>query len=67
MGIPVIIIKGILESGKSYFIKDSLIRGDFGDLGKILILSQEEGVEEFDEKFLKKFFNNIVEVHKTFS
>ena len=55
MGIPVIIIKGILESGKSYFIKDSLIRGDFGDLGKILILSQEEGVEEFDEKFLKKF------------
>ncbi len=55
MGIPVIIIKGILESGKSYFIKDSLIRGDFGDLGKILILSQEEGVEEFDERFLKRF------------
>ena len=55
MGIPVIIVKGILESGKSYFIKDSLIRGDFGDLGKILILSQEEGVEEFDERFLKKF------------
>ena len=55
MGIPVIIVKGILESGKSYFIKDSLIRGDFGDLGKILILSQEEGVEEFDERFLKRF------------
>lgn len=55
MGIPVIIIKGILESGKSYFIKDSLIRGDFGDLGRVLILSQEEGVEEFDEKFLKEY------------
>lgn len=55
MGIPVIIVKGILESGKSYFIKDSLFRGDFGDLGKILILSQEEGVEEFDERFLKRF------------
>ncbi len=55
MGIPVIIIKGILESGKSYFIKDSLIRGDFGDLGKILILSQEEGVEEFDEEFLSTY------------
>ncbi len=54
MGIPVIIIKGILESGKSYFIKDSLMRKDFGDLGKVLILSQEEGVEEFDEKFLKE-------------
>ena len=55
MGIPVIIIKGILESGKSYFIKDSLIRGDFGDLGKVLILSQEEGVEEFDEEFLSEY------------
>ena len=55
MGIPVIIIKGIFESGKSYFIKDSLIRGDFGDLGKVLILSQEEGVEEFDDEFLAKY------------
>lgn len=55
MGIPVIIIKGILESGKSYFIKDSLIRGDFGDLGKVLILSQEEGVEEFDKEFLQEY------------
>ena len=54
MGIPVIIIKGILESGKSYFIKDSLTRKDFGDLGKVLILSQEEGVEEFDKEFLDK-------------
>ncbi len=54
MGIPVIIIKGIFESGKSYFIKDSLIRGDFGDLGKVLILSQEEGIEEFDDEFLTK-------------
>ncbi len=55
MGIPVIIIKGILESGKSYFIKDSLIRKDFGDLGRVLILSQEEGVEEFDEEFLAEY------------
>ncbi len=55
MGIPVIVIKGIFESGKSYFIKDSLIRGDFGDLGKVLILSQEEGLEEFDEEFLSTY------------
>ena len=53
MGIPVLLIKGILESGKSYFIKDSLNRKDFGDLGRILILSQEDGIEEFDEEFLK--------------
>ena len=45
-GIPVISVRGILESGKTYFIIDSLTRGDFGDLGKVLILAQEEGVEE---------------------
>ncbi|MBR3804761.1 MAG: hypothetical protein IKJ14_05405 [Clostridia bacterium] len=46
-GIPVILVRGVLESGKSYFIKDSLLRGDFGDLGKVLIISQEDGIEEF--------------------
>ena len=55
MGIPVIVIKGILESGKSYFIKDALIRGDFGDLGRVLVLSQEEGITEFDDEFCKKY------------
>lgn len=51
-GIPVITVRGVLESGKSYFIKDSLVRGDFGDLGKVLILAQEEGLEEFTEEEL---------------
>ena len=51
-GIPVITVRGVLESGKSYFIKDSLVRGDFGDLGKVLILAQEEGIEEFTEEEL---------------
>ena len=55
MGIPVLIIQGILESGKSFFIKNSIIRGDFGDLGKILILSQEEGEVEFDSEFCEKY------------
>ena len=59
MGIPVLIIQGILESGKSFFIKNSIIRGDFGDLGKILILSQEEGEVERrkqQEVFLRAVF-----------
>ena len=51
-GIPVITVRGVLESGKSYFIKDSLVRGDFGDLGKVLILAQEDGVEEFTKEEL---------------
>ncbi len=51
-GIPVITVRGVLESGKSYFIKDSLVRGDFGDLGKVLILAQEEGLEEYTSEEL---------------
>ncbi len=51
-GIPVISVRGILESGKTYFIIDSLTRGDFGDLGKVLIISQEEGVEEYNKEEL---------------
>ena len=53
-GIPVIIVRGVLESGKTFFIKDSLARGDFGDLGKVLILSQEDGVEVFENEMLIK-------------
>lgn len=62
-GIPVISVRGILESGKTYFIIDSLTRGDFGDLGKVLILSQEEGIEEYNEKELSplKIYAEYVE------
>lgn len=45
---PAVIINGILESGKTTFIIDSLKNGDFGDIGKVLIISTEEGEIEFD-------------------
>ena len=54
MGIPTVIIRGILESGKTTFIEESLLNGDFGDLGRTLILMQEEGEVEFNESALKK-------------
>ena len=54
MGIPTVIIRGILESGKTTFIEQSLLNGDFGDLGRTLILLQEEGEVEFSESALKK-------------
>ena len=54
-GIPVIVVRGVLESGKSFFIKDSLARGDFGDLGKVLILAQEDGVEQLENSLLNPF------------
>ena len=51
---PVVIINGILESGKTTFIIDSLKNGDFGNIGKVLILATEEGEVEFDQSELDK-------------
>ena len=60
MGIPVVVIRGILESGKTKFIIDSLINGDFGDLGKTLIFAEEQGEEEYFEEDLKRCKANVV-------
>jgi len=60
-GIPAVIIRGILEAGKTYFIIDAIRNGDFGDLGRTLILLQEEGEEEYDNDFLK-FYNAAAEI-----
>ncbi len=64
MGIPVVVIRGILESGKTSFIIDALKNGDFGDLGKTLIFSQEEGEVEFNDSELKKYKSNAVYLSK---
>ena len=60
MGIPVVVIRGILESGKTSFIVDALKNGDFGDLGKTLIFAQEEGEVEYDESILKNCKSNVI-------
>lgn len=60
MGIPVVVIRGILESGKTSFIVDALKNGDFGDLGKTLIFAQEQGEVEYNEDILKSCKSNIV-------
>ena len=52
---PAVIINGILESGKTTFIVDSLKNGDFGDIGKVLIISTEDGEIEFDNNELIKY------------
>ena len=52
---PAVIINGILESGKTTFIVDSLKNGDFGDIGKVLIISTEEGEVEFNQKELERY------------
>lgn len=60
MGLPVVIVRGILESGKSTFIEESLKYKDFGDLGRTLIISQEQGEIEYDKEELKKCKADVV-------
>lgn len=52
---PAVEVKGILESGKTTFIIDSLKNGDFGDIGRVLILSTEEGETEYNPAELAKY------------
>lgn len=51
---PAVLVRGILESGKTTFIVDSLLNGDFGDIGRVLVLSTEEGEVEYDPSALAK-------------
>ena len=53
--IPTFVINGILESGKTTFIKDTIVNDDFKDNGTSLILACEEGMEEYETSFLKKY------------
>ena len=41
---PAVIVKGILESGKTTFIVDSLKNGDFGDVGREITVLQKNQV-----------------------
>ena len=51
---PAVLVRGILESGKTTFIIDSLLNGDFGDIGRVLVLSTEEGEVEYAPSALAK-------------
>jgi len=56
--IPVYVITGFLESGKTCFIRDVLSSPDFADGEKTLLVVCEEGEEEYDIKDLDR--HNIV-------
>ncbi len=51
---PVYVFAGFLESGKTKFIKDTLLDPGFTEDEKTLIVCCEEGEEEYDDDFLKK-------------
>ena len=54
MSLPVYMFTGFLESGKTRFIKDTLLDPGFTDQEVTLLISCEEGEEEYDTDFLKK-------------
>ncbi len=62
--VPVYLITGFLESGKTTFIKDVLASPDFADGEKTLLILCEEGEEEYDEKEYSRHNIEIVTVDK---
>lgn len=58
--IPVYVITGFLEGGKTSFIRFTLQQDYFNDGSKTLLVLCEEGEEEFSAPFLKKY-NCVVE------
>ena len=57
MRVPIFLFNGILEAGKTLFINNLLQKPAFADGKQTLVIACEEGIEEYDEAFLKK--NNI--------
>lgn len=57
--LPVYVISGLLESGKTTFIKNTIASDDFYKKGKTLVLACEQGEVEYDSSFLKQY-NTLV-------
>ncbi len=61
---PVYLITGFLESGKTSMIKETLLDPDFTENERTLILSFEEGIEDYDPVFLKKAHAFVIHLEK---
>jgi len=53
--VPVYVVNGFLESGKTAFIQETLSDPYFSDGGTTLLLACEEGEEEYDEHILESY------------
>lgn len=54
MDIPIYLITGFLESGKTSFIKDTLSDPEFTEGCRTLLIVFEEGMEEYEDSFLQE-------------
>lgn len=61
MKLPVYIFTGLLESGKTTFIKEVVSDENFTVNEHTLLIRCEDGEEEFDEDFLKTYHVTLVE------
>ena len=62
--VPVYVVAGFLDAGKTTFLKDLLTSEDFCSGERTLLIRCEDGEEEFDEKELEKFNVHMVEFDK---
>ena len=53
--VPVYVVNGFLESGKTSFIQETLSDPYFSDGGKTLLIACEEGEEEYDRHILESY------------
>ena len=60
MDIPVYLINGFLEGGKTSFIKETLEDENFSNGEKTLLIVTEEGMEEYEKDFLSKTNTSMV-------
>ena len=61
--IPVYLITGFLDSGKSNFLKFTLQEDYFNDRSKTLLLLCEEGEEEYSADLLKKTHTTLIPIN----
>lgn len=60
--VPVYLITGFLESGKTTFLKEVLDSPDFADGQKTLLIQCEEGEVEYDEKEMNRHNIEIISI-----
>ena len=62
MKMPVFVVTGFLDAGKTTFLKEILQEEGFSEEDKTLLILCEEGEEEFDEKQLAALDIDVVSV-----
>lgn len=64
MEVPVYIVNGFLESGKTSFIQETMSDPEFSDGAETLLIACEEGEIEYDERLLKRCHTKLVTVEE---